>query len=822
MIRQTTSRSLLHRWWAVPLMASILAAGILVFGATAILAQEITTYNTTLFDTLNPKPDGGGRYSALWGYTAPDGREYAILGGYTGTHIIDITTAPIREVAYIPGPPSGWREMKTYDEYAYVVSEGGDGLQIIDLRDLPTSASLLKTDLSIFNTGHTITQEGEWLYVHGTNVEAGYNQGTVILNVADDPQSPYVVGSYTRGYVHDATIRNDTMYAAMINDGRLDIVHLSPDRETTSLVTEVTYPGAGTHSSDMTGDGRYILTTDEIGSTPKTLKVWDRADVDDIVKVADWTPVDEAIIHNVRVVGTTMYAAWYTAGTRIVDISDPVNPVEVGFYDFYEGNSGRYEGNWEVYPYFASGKIIASGTENGLHVFTFNRSEKGFINGRVRDDVTLQPLAGVVIELPELGRTIITDAEGRFTLAAAVGDVTFIATKRDYLQFQGSFTLMPTGQIVEIMLDPLEMRNVRIRPVDKATDQALPHYAYEVEARGDGGISDDESFLLRIPADSLYVVRVGAWGWRPATIEVPAGFVGELTIPLDRGYADDFELDLGWSTADPEDDGTGGAWERGAPVGQAVQFLDRPESRLEPTEDRTPGGGTEAYFTDIVNAPMESPGFVEVDSGRVSLTSPPFDLRGYVDPWIHVSLFYNNTALYFIQTNDALYAELSNDGGATWEPALAIDNGEGEWIDYRFRVRTIIGPTADMRFRVNVSDSGEQQWVEAGVDDFLIVDSVPAGVDVVAGEDVSSGISVTPHPLRGRATIGFELSTGGDVSVELFTLLGARTLVMPLGVRPIGSHSFPLDPSTLDAGAYIIRLIVDGRAVASRSILILP
>ena len=253
-------------------------------------AQVDGAYNTIPYDSLNPSTNASGRYSALWGYTAPDGREYALLGGFTGTHIVDITEKPIVEVAFIPGPNNGWREMKTYGTTAYIVSEGGAGLQIVDLSALPDSAVLVREDTETFETGHTITQEGDWIYVHGMDVGAGTNQGTMIYEVATDPLNPVLVGTYERSYVHDVSIRNDTMYGAMINDGRLDIVHLSPDRTETTYITTISYPGAGTHSSDHSTDGRYIMTTDEVGSTQKTMKVWDRSDIDDIVKVADYTP----------------------------------------------------------------------------------------------------------------------------------------------------------------------------------------------------------------------------------------------------------------------------------------------------------------------------------------------------------------------------------------------------------------------------------------------------------------------------------------------------------------------------------------------------
>lgn len=533
-------------------------------------AQEGVAYNTALFDTLNPST--AGRYSALWGYTDPGGREYALLGGFSGTHIIDITTKPIREVAFIPGPASGWREMKTRGHYAYVVSEGGGGLQIIDLSGLPLTASLVQSDTSVFRTGHTISQEGKWVYVNGSNAEAGANRGTLIFNVADDPERPQLVGKYDRGYVHDAQIRNDTMYTAMINDGRLDIVYLGADRANPKLVTDIVYPGAGTHNADLTIDGRYIMTTDEVGATEKTLKVWDRSDIDDIVKVQDWTADPNAIIHNVHIRGTVAYIAWYTAGTRIVDISDPLNPVEIGFYDMFPGGGQQYAGNWGVYPYFESGKVISSDMTNGLYVFTFEGAKKGLAEGIVKDAVSGNPVAGAQINLPGLGRTVEADAGGHFQLLAAEGVVDFTATAQDYKAKSGTIALSSDGTQVQILLEPLQLRDVRITAIDDESGTEIERFSFEVRTRGETVADPTTPALLHLPADSSYSVHIGAWGWLPADVTINPNIGGDIEVRLKRGYADNAELDLGWSFGQPDDDGIGEAGSAVCPLVSALTW----------------------------------------------------------------------------------------------------------------------------------------------------------------------------------------------------------------------------------------------------------
>jgi len=66
--------------------------------------------------------------------------------------------------------------------------------------------------------------------------------------------------------------------------------------------------------------------------------------------------------------------SYYVDGTRILDISDPVNPVEVGFYDTSD-LTGLYDGNWGTYAYLPSGYIISSDRQNGLFIFSSPLSE---------------------------------------------------------------------------------------------------------------------------------------------------------------------------------------------------------------------------------------------------------------------------------------------------------------------------------------------------------------------------------------------------------------------------------------------------------------
>jgi hypothetical protein len=59
-----------------------------------------------------------------------------------------------------------------------------------------------------------------------------------------------------------------------------------------------------------------------------------------------------------------------------LDISDPEHPEEIGFFDTtpYEGNSPTMSGAWTAYPFFESGTVVVSSTQEGLFLLRPMRS----------------------------------------------------------------------------------------------------------------------------------------------------------------------------------------------------------------------------------------------------------------------------------------------------------------------------------------------------------------------------------------------------------------------------------------------------------------
>ena len=308
-------------------------------------------------------------YSACWGYTAPDGHEYALLGVSNGLSIVDIASAPnLKEIAFIPNLNSSWTELKTYRHYAYVVKDGArGGIQIVDLSTLPLTATLVNTIMT-YPKNHTvwIDEARGWMFTMG-----GDNSGVTIWDLNADPVHPKQITNFNSGvYVHDLHIRGNRAYLAEIMSKSFSIYDLSNINSPVLIkrYRDGTAPSISFHNAWTTEDGRYLLTTEETSGRP--VRIWDLIDERNPVELSRWIGPGN-LPHNVHVKGNYAHIAHYGGGYRVLDISDVTQPSEVGFYNSNKSNPTGFVGVWEVYPYFQSGKVIMSSIEDGLFVTKF-------------------------------------------------------------------------------------------------------------------------------------------------------------------------------------------------------------------------------------------------------------------------------------------------------------------------------------------------------------------------------------------------------------------------------------------------------------------
>jgi choice-of-anchor B domain-containing protein len=273
-----------------------------------------------------------------------------------------------------------------YENHAFVVSEApGHGMQVFDLTRLrnvanpPTNFNedALYTE---FGNAHNIVinEESGYAYAVGTTT---FNGGPHFINI-QDPKNPVFAGGYSLGdYSHDAQVITysgpDADYQGKeiligSNANKVVIVDIS-DKKSPQEIAIITYPQTGyTHQGWFTEDQKYFILgdeTDEIsfGLNSRTL-VFDFSDLDNPVLFSEYIGPTAAIDHNGYVLGNKYYLANYTAGLRLLNITNG-NLNEVAFFDSYTPNDNTsFNGVWSVFPYFESGHVILSDIDTGFYL----------------------------------------------------------------------------------------------------------------------------------------------------------------------------------------------------------------------------------------------------------------------------------------------------------------------------------------------------------------------------------------------------------------------------------------------------------------------
>ncbi|HND90083.1 MAG TPA: choice-of-anchor B family protein, partial [Saprospiraceae bacterium] len=305
-----------------------------------------------------------------------DGREYALVGGSKGLIIIEVTDpAKPTTIVQIPGPDNLWKEIKVYQHYAYVTSEGGSGVQIVDLKGLPSAtlpnhyykgSGAIAGTLNRIHALHIDVTKG-YLYTYGSQ-DSGPNgsEGALVHDLNADPYNPSYVGQFSQlGYIHDGYVDNDTLYACHINIGQMSMVDMRT-KTAPKLLGAVETPSKFTHNSWMLSDRKTVLTTDErVPSFLTAYDVSDPTDIRELDRIATTPSGTTSIGHNTHILKDWAITSWYSDGFTIVDAHRPENLVEVGRYDTWAPPlAGDYfVGCWGVFPYFPSGTIVASNIE---------------------------------------------------------------------------------------------------------------------------------------------------------------------------------------------------------------------------------------------------------------------------------------------------------------------------------------------------------------------------------------------------------------------------------------------------------------------------
>ncbi|ADR23358.1 hypothetical protein MATR_27930 [Marivirga tractuosa] len=343
----------------------------------------------------------------IWGWTDPQsGIEYALMCQTNGVVFVSIENPSdpiiIGRLESQTGNASSWRDIKVYNDHAFVVADNnsGHGMQVFDLKRLRDySGSILDFNAdAVYNgvsSAHNvvINEASGFAYIVGAR-GASNNCGAGGLHIVDirDPKNPKYAGCFDAdGYTHDAqcVIYNgpDSDYQGQeicfnANENTVTIANVE-NKGNTSLIAKSGFPqSAYSHQGWLTEDHQYFISNDELdeqgnGFNTRTL-IWDVRDLDNPVLINQHYSEKSSIDHNLYIKNNKIYQSNYTSGLVILD-ANKVNEGEIrerAFFDTYpNSNNNSFNGSWSNFPFFESGVVVVSDINNGLFVLQPNLKE---------------------------------------------------------------------------------------------------------------------------------------------------------------------------------------------------------------------------------------------------------------------------------------------------------------------------------------------------------------------------------------------------------------------------------------------------------------
>jgi choice-of-anchor B domain-containing protein len=346
----------------------------------------------------------------IWGWTdSVTNREFALVGRTNGTAFVEVTDPAnpkyLGQLLLHKGAKSNiWRDIKVYKNHAFIVADGAGphGMQIFDLTQL---RNVQRAPVTFEETAHydrihsahniVINESTGFAYPVGNSMGGETCGGALHMIDIRDPARPKFAGCYAdpstgkarTGYTHDAQCvvyhGPDEQYKGReicfnSSETAVGIADVT-DKKSPKAISVAAYPNVSyTHQGWLSEDHRYFYLDDEgdelDGNAPKTRTlVFDVSDLDDPVVAKEFFGTTSATDHNLYVRGQYMYQSNYVAGLRVVDIKDPANPVEVGFFDTVPvgENAPGFSGSWSNFPYFKSGVVAATSMREGLFMIRY-------------------------------------------------------------------------------------------------------------------------------------------------------------------------------------------------------------------------------------------------------------------------------------------------------------------------------------------------------------------------------------------------------------------------------------------------------------------
>ncbi|MCC6725159.1 MAG: choice-of-anchor B family protein [Saprospiraceae bacterium] len=750
----------------------------------------------------------------VWGYTAPDGTEYALVGLRSGVSVVSLADPanPV-QIQLIPGDQSTWRDLKTWGHFAYVTTDQAgtdEGLLIIDLSGLPNGVTwenwkpVLPNQTTPLYTCHNLwIDENGYCYLSGCDQNSG---GIIILDVFSTPGTPQFVAYNAPVYAHDCFTQNNLLYTAEIYKGTFSIFDVTDKQSPQLLATQQT-PFEFCHNVWANADGSVLFTTDERANAPTA--AFDISDPGNIKLLDEFRPpatIGTGVIpHNAHVKGNYVVISNYTDGCVVVDATHPDNLVEVESFDTSTDFDNGFHGCWGAYPYFPSGLIAATDIENGLFILRPTYPRVAYLEGKVVNVVSGAPITNVEVSIQSSDANLAkTNFLGEYkTGQVGTGDFQVIFSVAGYFDLVLPANLV-SGQttILNAQMTPLPEFTLNGIVKDETTDLPIAvakvllenkdfSYATQTDANG--------IFELTNIKQGEYQFFVGSWGHKNLADTRNVAADEDFEIRLAKGYEDDFNNDLGWTVSSTADNGF---WVRGKPLG-----IRAANQQFAPDNDSPTDAGNRAYVTGNTGIGILDD---QVDKGTTTLTSPTMQLRSnYIQPMLGFDYWWFNVWSNNAPDDSLVVRIHSGNESAVLFTFYSDTALVQEWTAKVFDLAQFIQLTDDMRLSLTASDrTATPNVVEAGLDNFRVWDALSDSIYHLEDELVK--VRVYPNPSADLITIDYKIVQDFEkASLVVSNVWGQKVREVKGGITPIGSIEFDL--SGLVAAPYFVYFEIDGK-----------
>lgn len=367
------------------------------------------------------------RFQACWGWAdSVTGKEYGILGSTAGTYIVDVSNPsnPV-QVDYIPHHQNDaiWHEYKTYKNYLYIISDdAGQTLQIADLSSLPDSVTMIYDSTGVFEHAHALFIDNDKLYVASVSKNNTYSSMNV-YSLAN-PQLPVLLRRLDQDYpfinqVHDMFVSNDTVYASCGFQGLFIFTYDSATNLFSQIGSWIDGGNFYNHSSFLSPDHKTLYLCEEVPDG-RPVSIIDVTDIGNPSLIDTFYSNQGATPHNPEVIDNKLIVAYYQDGLYIYDITNPVAPIRMGYFDTYPDNppgtyfGNAYQGCWSTYAELPSGILLAGDMQRGL--FCLDISNVNSVNAIPFEQQSVYPNPAtdhLIVERSSAAYAEITDMTGR-------------------------------------------------------------------------------------------------------------------------------------------------------------------------------------------------------------------------------------------------------------------------------------------------------------------------------------------------------------------------------------------------------------------------